>query len=781
MADQSNHRDAPAASQCPSSSRNGLDLVVAGGLLAGAVGAVALPALPHVTVSIAMSLAGLWLFFVCRKRWRGLAALLIGLGWTCLQAGCAMQERLPIELEGADLQVQGRVVGLPTHNAASVRFEFLVEHGVGPAGILAGRTLRLGWYRSAAAPTPGSRWALSLRLKRPRGSLNPGGFDYERYALERRITATGYVRESPRNRELAPASGIDALRASLSSAIARAVDAPRARFVQALAVGDTRGLDDADWEVLRATGIAHLIAISGLHVGLVAGFGALLARLLHRLFPGFGLRLPLPQSAALMALLAAAGYTALAGFALPTVRTLLMIAAALVAVLLRRAFVPTQALALALMAMLLADPLAVLNAGFWLSFLGVAWLMWCLPQAAVASPWRTLLSAQGVMTLGLLPLTVWFFGQASIAGPVANLIAVPWVSFVVVPVALVGTALALLAEPWGAPLFQLSAWLMQGLWLLLEPLAALRGALVHLPETGALDFSLALLGAFWLLLPRGVPGKPLAAFLFVPLLWPADGRPAHGDAELVLLDVGQGLSLLVRTREHTLLYDAGPAFPGGLDMGEAAVVPALRGLGVSRLDILMLSHADNDHAGGGDAVKRAWSPSRILVSRRFPAPDETACETGERWEWDGVAFEILHPPPLFPYFGNDSSCVLRLETADGTVALLPGDISVDIETRLRRSHAQALDADLLIVPHHGSASSSGTAFLDAVSPQLALFATGHRNRFGFPREEVLARYRERGIKFADTASAGAIRVRLDRDGAQIVETWRRNRPRPWRE
>ena len=780
MADQSNHRDAHAASLREVSSWRRLDLVVAAGLLAGAVAAIALPALPHPAFDVALLLAGL-LFFFRRPRWRGLAAVLVGFGWACLQAGSAMQARLPVELEGVDVQVQGRVVGLPTRSATNIRFEFAVEQGAGPAGVLAGRTLRLGWYRGTVVPAPGSRWALSLRLKRPRGSVNPGGFDYERYALERRIAATGYVRESPGNRELAPASGIDALRASLSDAIARAVDAPRARFVQALAVGDTRGLDDADWDILRATGIAHLIAISGLHVGLVAGFGALLARLTYRLTPPLGLRLPLPQSAALMALVAATGYTALAGFALPTVRTLLMIAAALFAVLLRRAFVPTQAFALALVATLLVDPLAVLNAGFWLSFLGVAWLMWCLPNAVAISPWRMLLSAQGVMTLGLLPLTVWFFGQASIAGPLANLIAVPWVSFVVVPVALAGTALGLLAEPWGAPLFQLSAWLMQGLWLLLEPLAALRGALVYLPDTAPLDFALALAGAFWLLLPRGVPGKALAAVLLVPLLWPADTRPAPGDAELVLLDVGQGLSLLVRTREHTLLYDAGPAFPGGLDMGEAAVVPALRGLGVAHLDMLMLSHADNDHAGGADAVKRALPPARVLVSRRIPAPDEAACETGGRWQWDGVAFEILHPPARFPYLGNESSCVLRIETADGAVALLPGDISATIETRLLREHAAALDADVLLVPHHGSATSSGAAFLDAVSPQLALFATGHRNRFGFPREEVLQRYRARGIGIVDTASAGAVRMRLDRHGARVVASWRRDRPRPWRE
>nr|WP_281377947.1 DNA internalization-related competence protein ComEC/Rec2 [Chiayiivirga flava] len=738
-----------------------------------------MPGIVPVPVAIALGLVGLGLL-LRRPRWRCAAALLFGTGLTCLHLAAAMQARLPHALEGVDLQVQGTVVGLPRADASGTRFEFRVDAAHGDAAALTGRLLRLGWYRSGPVPAPGSRWALTLRLKRPRGGVNPGGFDAERHALDRGIAATGYVRDVATNRALAPGGGVDALRAALSDAIARAVDAPEARFVQALAVGDTRGLDDDDWTVLRATGITHLIAISGLHVGIVAGFGALLARLLYRLVPGLGLRLPLPQAAALAALAAASGYTALAGFALPTVRTLLMIAAALAAVLLRRAFSGAQSLALALIAMLLADPLAVLNAGFWLSFLGVAWLLWCLPQAWRVSPLHALLSAQGVSTLGLLPLTVWFFGQASVAGPLANLVAVPWVSFVVVPVALAGTALALFAEAWGAPLFALSAWLMQALWLLLEPLAALRGSLVYLPDASPAAFGLALLGALWLLLPRGVPGKPLALLLLLPLLWPARLQPPHGEADIVLLDVGQGLSVLVRTRQHALLYDAGPSYPAGADLGASAVVPALRGLGVARLDRMVLSHGDNDHAGGAEAVRRVFPPSRSLVQRREPQADETPCLAGMRWTWDGVAFEVLHPPPLFPYFGNDSSCVLRIETADGSVALLPGDISETIESRLRRMHPDALDADLLIVPHHGSATSSSGAFIDAVSPQLALVASGHRNRFGLPRAEVLARYRRRGIALLDTAAAGAVHVRLG-GGVHVREARRIDRPRPWRE
>jgi competence protein ComEC len=408
----------------------------------------------------------------------------------------------------------------------------------------------LSWYRPQAVPAPGSLWRLQVRLKRPRGSVNPGGFDFERHALERRLAATGYVRDAPGNAELARGGGVDALRLRLSDAIAVAVGNRTGRFVQALSVGDTRGLDERDWEVLRATGITHLIAISGLHVGLVAGFGALLMAALYRLWPAAGLRLPLPQAAAVAALLSAAAYTALAGFALPTVRTLLMIGAALLAVLLRRRGEARQAFALALLAVLLVDPLSLLGAGFWLSFLGVAWLLWCLPREDRAPWWRTLLSAQGVMSLSLLPLTVWFFGQASIVGPLANLITMPWISFVVVPVTLIGTALCLVAEPWAVPFFWLAATLMQWLWAGLEQVADVRGALVYLPPPDWLALLLALVGAFWLLLPRAVPGKALALLLLLPLVWPAQHRPTSGEAELWLLDVGQGLSVLVRTRDH---------------------------------------------------------------------------------------------------------------------------------------------------------------------------------------------------------------------------------------
>lgn len=759
-------------------------LAVAAALLAGVLAAMRLPALPPAWIAGAVAIAGAveW-WRLARLRWLG--ALLFGLGWAMLQGQWALDARIPPALVGEDLRVQGRVLGLPQRTQAATRFDLRVTAGEDAAAALVGRRLRLSWYGDPPRLAPGSAWALDVRLKRPRGALNPGGFDFEKRALELRLAATGYVRDPQTARELEAGGGIDAWRARMSVRIAEAVPTAASRFVRALALGDTRGLGERDWEILRATGLTHLIAISGFHVGLVAGFGALLARLQYALWPRLGLRRPRPQGMAIAALLAALGYAALAGFALPTLRTVLMIAVALLATLLRRPRRMAQSLALALIAVLLVDPLAVLGPGFWLSFAGVAWLLWCLPherggQDRIGGRVRPFLAAQGVATLGLLPLTVWFFGQASLAGPLANLVGIPWISLVVVPLSLLGTGLEAVWTGAGAWPLRLAAWAMQALWLGLERIADWRGALVWLPEPSFAALVLALLGAFWLLLPRGVPGKPLALLLWLPLLWPAGSGLREGEAELSLIDVGQGLSVLLRTADHALLYDAGPAWPGGLDAGDAAVVPALRALGVDRLDAFVISHGDNDHAGGAGAVRRAYAPAQVLVPAGWAQPGASPCLTGRGWRWDGVRFRFLHPPLHFPYLDNESSCVLRVETAGGAV-LLPGDIGAVVEGRLAREQRAALRADVLVVPHHGSAGSSSPTFLRAVRPRHALIGVGHGNRFGHPAPVVLARYADLGIEVSDTASGGLLGLRLRAAGLAPIKLRRESHRRFWHE
>lgn len=739
-------------------------------------------------VQLSPSLPPLWLgtcglavaigLFLRKNRLRALGAFLLGLAWAGLVGQWVMQSRWSVGEAKRDVLIEGRVLGLPQRAMDSIRFDFRVEAGGSDAPI--GRKVRLSWYGPTPAIAPGSRWRLKARLKRPHGTVNPGGYDFEKSALVQRLAATGYVRDSSTARRLQPGRGLDAWRDRLSQKIATSLPHGRGRFVQALVLGDTRGLTDEDWEILRATGLTHQIAISGFHVGMVAGFGVLLVIGLYRLFPTLGRGLPRPQATALGALFFALGYTALAGFALPTVRTLLMIAAALLAKLLRRASSGSDALALALICVLVFDPLSVLTPGFWLSFGGVAWLMWCLPPERKAGVAKPFLSAQGVAALGLLPLTVWFFGQASLPGPLANLMGVPIISLVIVPLALLGLLVLPLSAAAASYCWLAAAVAMEALWRLLKPIGQWPAAAVWLPEPSLAALALAIIGAFWLLLPRGLPGKGLAVLLFLPLLWPNLHLPRLGEAQITVIDVGQGLSVLVRTSDHALLFDAGPASERGLDFGEAAVVPALRALGVRHLDRIILSHGDNDHAGGAAAVRKAFPGARVSAPEGWAGVGMSLCQRADHWTWNGVNFRILHPPPLFPYLRNDSSCVLRIE-AGGHVALLPGDIGRHVETRLIREQSHWLRADLLVVPHHGSGTSSSLEFVTAVQPRWAVLTTGAENRFGLPRADIVERYRQAGSVPLNTAGTGALRFTLGREGAVLRENRRQDRARYWRE
>lgn len=577
-------------------------------LLAGVVACLWLPMLLPWWLLAALLLSGVaWWWWVPRCRWLGVVAM--GLAWAGLQAAWVLSDRLPPGLEKRELTLEGRIVDLPQAEARRTRFRFRVDDGISQPECLRGRLLQLAWYDDfdATAPGPrtrlqaGARWKMVVQLRAPRGLINPGGFDSERHALAQRIAATGYLRQPQSARQLQAGNGIDAWRERMSARIAQSVTSSSSRYVRALALGDTRALDDADWFVLRASGTTHLIAISGFHVGLVSGFLALCAAGVWRCLPQWGRRLPRTHAAGLAAVCGASGYAALAGFALPTVRTVLMIGVVVLANWSRRPVRVIDSLALAVIVILAFDPLSVLAPGFWLSFAGVAWLAWCMPQRVHWA--KGFVSAQGVATVGLLPLTVILFGQASAVGPLVNLVAIPWWSLVVVPLSLIGTALDSLHTGWGVACWRAAAWCFDLTWPWFTWLAHGRFALWWLPEAHWYALPLAMLGAAWLLLPRGVPGKWLAAVLWLPLLWPDRELPRIGEVELTMIDVGQGLSVLVRTRHHALLYDAGPAVRDGFDAGERAVVPALHALGVASLDRAVISHGDNDHAGGFEAVR----------------------------------------------------------------------------------------------------------------------------------------------------------------------------------
>lgn len=753
--------------------------------LAGASLVHLLPTLPDTVLDLVLALLALllWRRF---PRCRAAAVLLLAVAWTAWRAAQVMDARLPRELEGRDFDVVATVADLPDRRDEATTFDVVLREARLDGNRLNLRGhLRVAWYgASADAPLPCERWQLRVRLRRPRGMLDPGAFDGERQALQRRRSAVGYVRGDVEPVRLGRAAWcIDGVRARLSAAIADKVgDTREAHLLQALAVGDTRGLEDDDWDVARVTGVSHLLAISGFHVGVAAFGGVLAVRLLWWLWPWLALRVPRQSMQALGAIVVGCAYGALAGWGLPTLRTLLMIAVAALALGTRRAASGPQALALALLAILLADPLAPLAAGFWLSFAGVAFLMlgFARPRGVVAHA-RALGSAQWTMSVALLPLSVAFFGQAAPLGALANLVAVPVVSLLAVPLALLGVLAWPLSGALAGFSWSLAAGVMQGLWSMLATLAALPGSAWYLPLPAWWSITLALLGATWLLLPRGVPLRALGALLFLPLVWPAATPLPAGAFRADVLDVGQGLSVLLRTRQHALLFDAGPRYPSGFDVGSAAVLPALRALGVRHLHALMISHGDADHAGGARAVARAYPHAA-----RFGSDDPRVglplvqCRAGQHWTWDGVGFRVLHPSRGWDTPDNDGSCVLLVQGAGGRL-LLTGDIGASVE----RLVADELDAGpplVLVVPHHGSKTASSEYFLRRAEPRMALVSSGWRNRYGHPAPVVVERYAALGIPLLDTAVEGAIGVDFPRDDAPRVRwRWRLASRRYWRE
>ncbi|MGH8214862.1 MAG: DNA internalization-related competence protein ComEC/Rec2 [Rhodanobacteraceae bacterium] len=763
-------------------------------ILAGAVLVQALPALPPrwLDASIGcIALAGLGLCLRLRaSAWLYcLPIVLAAFAWTAWRADLALDARLPRALQKQDILVTGTVTGLPEAREDSTHFEFDVESArFQGRGIPVRGRVRLSWYasRQHAAPSiaPCTRWRLRVRMKRPHGLINPGGQDFERSALQKGIIATGYVREDSANSMLHTGACVDAVRASVGSAIDASLpkDAHAARLLRALSVGDERALDEQDWQVVRATGISHLIAISGFHVGLAAVFGALLVRLLWWLFPALALRLARPLAEAAVAFPAALAYGALAGFGLPTTRTLLMIAVVAGWRLLRRGGGFGEGFGLALAAILIADPLSVLSAGFWLSFAGVALLAWTLARD---SGWRGHLKEIGLapllMTLALLPLTVWFFGQASLVGPLANLVAVPFVSFVIVPIDLVACALLFVWPAAGQGLLHVCAHLVDGLWWFLVHLAAWKPAMQYLPQPTLVAFALACIGAVWLLAPRGVPARMLGALLLLPLCWPRTSLPSSGAFRATVVDVGQGLSVLVRTRGHALLYDTGARYPSGFDLGAAAVVPSLHALGVRHLDELVISHGDNDHAGGAISVLAAYPDTPVWGGEpaRGPVPMRQ-CHAGRRWQWDGVDFRILRPPAPVTIKGNDAGCVLLVSGTGGRL-LLPADTSSSVEPDIARAVPPGTPL-VLVVPHHGSKTSSSPGYLQALHPRLAIASSGYLNGYHHPAPVVVARYADLGIPLLNTPSTGAVRIAFPAVAPpRIVSEERIRQAHYWRE
>jgi len=721
------------------------------------------------------------------------AIFALGFAYAALRADVRLADALPVDWEVRDITLTGVVVALPQRIERGERFEFVVE-AVHTPGARVPRRILLAWYHapdarddpeSGAGPAvrPGERWRLTVRLKRPHGNANPHGFDYEAWLLERGLRATGSIR--PRSDPVRldtfvwrPDTVVERLRDAVRERFLSALpDAPCLGVLVALAIGDQRAIPAAQWSLFNRTGVTHLVSISGLHVTMIAALFGALAGWLWRRSERAMLWCPAQRAAVMAAWLAALCYALLAGFEVPAQRTLYMLSVVALALLSGRNFGASRTLALALLAVLLLDPWAVLAVGFWLSFGAVAVLLF-VASPSVGRPfgWSAGLRrwgiAQWAVTLFSAPILLFFFQQFSLVSPLANALAIPWVSFVITPLALLFAVL-----PW-PPLLALDHALLAPLMDCLVWLA--QWPTWQRPAPPLWSLPIALVGVAWLLLPRGVPARWLGVVLLLPALAFEAERPVPGTAWVDVLDVGQGLAVVVRTARHTLLYDTGPRYGAETNAGTRVVLPFLRAIGVDRLDALVVSHRDADHAGGADAVREGLPIDRLLTSiPEWIDGNGEACVAGSEWSWDGVRFVVLHPVAAEGRnrgSENHRSCVLRVE-AEGRGLLLAGDIEIADERALIARAGDRLRSDVLVVPHHGGRGSSSPEFVAAVAAREAVFSVGYRNSYGHPRADVLARH------------GGSREWRTDRDGELhfvLSETpearaWRLAQRRYWRQ
>ncbi len=722
------------------------------------------------------------------RYWRCLFFAL-GVLWAIVFAMHRLSDGLPEQLEGIEVQVNGTIAGLPEQDEKRVRFDFIARDGVyaksqsdaaGSDRQLPAK-LRLSWYYPDQPIKAGQQWVFTVKLKRVHGTMNPGGFDYERWLFTEGIGATGYVRPSPKPVLLGRDSAwnsISVWRQSITDQLSSTLgNSPNLALIKALTIGDGNSITQEQWEVFRKTGTTHLVVISGSHIGLIAG---LVYFLVLKLWARTGWLSQSPQKvAAVSALLVAIFYSGLAGFSVPTQRSVVMLFIAMAAIVLQRNSRPFNTLAIALFAVLILDPIAVLAAGFWLSFLAVSLIVYAVSGrlgkfghlwGAIKLHWFT--------SVGLSPLLLLFFQQVSLIAPLANLVAVPVISLLVVPLSLLAVIIMFISSTLAGKLFYLLDPVLRGLWWLLVYLAEIPLASINhaLPSYWALLFAVP--GILLLLAPVGIPARWLSLVMFLPLIFTGAKQPEIGEIKMTLLDVGQGLSAVVQTSHHLLVYDAGAKFSEQSDMGQSVLLPFLRSQGIVKIDSLIISHGDNDHIGGAVSLMRGIETKQVLTSvpQQLSEYAPIECKAGQSWLWDEVKFTILAPQQAF-VSENDNSCVLKIQSKHGTV-MLTGDIEALAETWLVKTYGEELKADVLVSPHHGSKTSSTAGFLQATQPDYVLIPAGYRNQFGHPHKDVLARYRQVNAKWLNSADSGAIAVNIKNDQF-VVQGMRETESRYW--
>lgn len=713
------------------------------------------------------------------RRFRSVALLLLGYVVFVLAGMQVLGDGLDRRFEGDSMLTTVRIIDFPKPGSASVTLlvEPIDDHRLPPRS-------RVSWFEPPKVPKLGEVWQLELRLRRPRGNSNPGGFRLEDWMFREAIHASGYVVPGQRNRRLS--SGRGDAKSNLRRDFVKFVTVhggDSAAVIVAVGIGSRHLLTRQQWDRYAQTGTSHLMAISGLHVGLAATASTLLLALL---FGGLRLRGNQLTGATMGAAVVAVAYAFLSGFAVPSQRATLMLALAALAFLRRRRLDSLRLVALVAVAVYLLDPVSLLQPGFGLSFAAVAVLLWFSnarrggiavtnPVARVVTVVRQLNAMQLALLMGLIPITTIAFHRISILAPLVNLVVVPIFSLVTVP----ATLIALLTFQWfpaaGSVSVQVSAVSVAIIEELIAFCATLPFTNLTVAASGLHGFVICL-PALWVLLPRCWPGRWLAPLAVLALLLyrPATPRPSCFD--LHVLDVGQGLAVVTQTRASTLLFDTAASYRGGGSSAEQTILPFLRYRGIDTIDWLVISHADNDHAGGAAAVLRELRPHRIYVGEAIPQPRTTLCRAGQQWTTDGVSFRFHHPAADRRRDGNDASCVLSI-TAGHHRVLLTGDIEVAAERDVLQ-RGDLARVDLVIIPHHGSLTSSSPAFVRRLQPRFAIASAGYGNRWGFPRQAVVERWRDSGAKVLDTASSGAVSVSVcAHDGIRQV---RENRVAGWR-
>ncbi len=703
---------------------------------------------------------------------------LVSFIYASIMANSIIDTRLQSQFEGKNLIIEGVIANIPQYQQGRWRFYLDVQRvKLAQANTdlenfhLKGK-IKLSWYRQLGSPQKiikaGQRWRFQVRLKRPNGFMNQGGFDYEKWLFTKRIKAVGYIRTSEDNILLAasPWYSINYQRQQLAEKINGSFDniSKEAKaIIVALAVANRNNMSEQQWKLLQQTGTSHLIAISGLHIGLVAGFGYLLIAILWWLFPSLYQQVPVRIAGAFLAIFLVILYALLAGFTLPTQRSLIMVVGIVIALLQRQYIVNFQILSLAIILVLLIDPFAPMNASFWLSFSAVL-LILGYAHRRLTKPRFSLFKLQLVLSLGMFPLTIFFFGSAAIISPLANLIAIPWVMLLIVPLILLLMPLLFIAPLFANYLLQFIAFNIDSLMQLLSMLNALPFTLLELQMLPISLILIMILGLLLLFLPKGFPAKWLGVVLFIPIVTYQPKRVEEGAFKYSLLDVGQGLASLIETKHYRLIYDTGPKINDHFDTGKLVLLPFLYSKGITHIDKMVLSHKDMDHRGGALAVLREITNDEVISSHKgvLPNLNMTECQAGQKWQWDKVSFEFLHPATQGAFSKkdvskNNRSCVLRVSNQNHSL-LLTGDIGKQVETHLLTTQAGKLKTEVLVIPHHGSKTSSSRAFITAVRPRLALNSVGYRNRFKHPAKKIIARYQEMEIPVFDTVNKGQISV-----------------------